>query len=239
VKGAFTGAHTDRSGRFELADGGTLFLDEIGELPLETQAKLLRVLQEREYEPVGSSSTQRVDVRVIAATNRDLERAVAEGRFRSDLYYRLSVFPIPLPPLRERREDLRLLIHFFVERFARQLAKRIEGVSETTFAHLLAYDWPGNVRELQNVIERAMVVARGPLLEIGPELLPVIAAPASASEGAAKLEEVTRQHVLLVLERCGGVIDGPQGAAKALGLSTSTLRSRMKKLGIARSPGAQ
>jgi len=236
VKGAFTGAVGTRSGRFELADGGTIFLDEIGELPLDTQAKLLRVLQEREYEPVGSSAPRRVDVRVIAATNRDLEKAVAAGSFRSDLYYRLSVFPIALPSLRERREDIRLLVHFFVERFARQMGKRIEGVSEDTFARLLAYDWPGNVRELQNAIERAMVVTRGPWLELASELLPAPSAPATpARPSGARLDEVTRQHVLDVLERCGWVIDGAQGAAKGLGLSPSTLRSRMKKLGIVRS----
>jgi len=234
VKGAFTGALANRSGRFELADGGTLFLDEVGELPLDAQAKLLRVLQEREYEPVGSSETRRVDVRMIAATNRDLEREVAEGRFRSDLYFRLAVLPIRVPPLRERREDVRLLAPFFVESLARQLAKRIEGIAPETLDRLVAYDWPGNVRELQNVIERAMVLARGPLLELGPELLAPAPGGAPAAGPGSALQDVARQHVLSVLERCGWVIDGAEGAAKALGLSPSTLRSRMKKLGVER-----
>src|SRR4029434_3781310 len=157
VKGAFTGAVAARSGRFELADGGTIFLDEIGELPLETQAKLLRVLQEQEFEPVGSSQPRQVDVRIIAATNRNLEQAVAEGRFRSDLFFRVNVFPIRVPALRERREDIPLLVHFFVAGFARDMGKRIDAVSRQTMARLAAYDWPGNVRELQNIIERAMV----------------------------------------------------------------------------------
>ena len=236
VRGAFTGAHAERSGRFELADGGTLFLDEVGELPLDTQAKLLRVLQEREYERVGSSETRRVDVRVIAATNRDLEQQVAEGRFRSDLYFRLAVLPIRVPPLRERREDVRLLVHFFVDRFARQLGKRSLRVPPETLERLLAYDWPGNVRELQNVIERAAVLARGETLEIGAESLEPLSTGSAAAPGASatSLQEVARQHVLSVLERCGWVIDGPEGAAQSLGLSPSTLRSRMKKLGLAR-----
>jgi len=232
VKGAFTGALGDRTGRFELADGGTIFLDEVGELPLDTQAKLLRVLQERELEPVGSSETRRVDVRVIAATNRNLEDEVAAGRFRSDLFFRLNVLPIRVPPLRERREDVRLLAHFFTDRFARQLAKPIEEIAPETLERLAAYDWPGNVRELQNLIERAVVLARGRVLELGPELLAPAAAPESAAP--ASLEQVARQHVLEVLERCGWRIEGADGAAASLGLSPSTLRSRMKKLAIER-----
>jgi formate hydrogenlyase transcriptional activator len=169
VKGAFTGALAARVGRFELADGGTIFLDEIGELPADMQAKLLRVLQEREFEPVGSSQTRRVDVRVIAATNRDLEQAVAEGRFRSDLFFRINVLPIRVPALRERRDDIPLLVHFFVERFGREMGKRVDGVSRQAMEQLIAYDWPGNVRELQNIIERAMVLAKGPLLELAPD----------------------------------------------------------------------
>jgi formate hydrogenlyase transcriptional activator len=266
VRGAFTGAVANRSGRFALADGGTIFLDEIGELPLDTQVKLLRVLQEREFEPLGSSRAERVDVRVIAATNRDLERAVAEGRFRADLYYRLNVMPIRVPPLRERREDVPALVHYLAARSAREIGKRIDGVSRRALAELTAYDWPGNVRELQNVIERAVVLATGPMLEIEPEFLrrdgvpaacasvPAPPAPgaraaaagsrpagddASASGAAARredasLEGVARGHVRQVLERCGWRIDGPGGAAQLLGLKPSTLRSRMKKLGLAR-----
>jgi formate hydrogenlyase transcriptional activator len=246
VKGAFTGAFAERTGRFELADGGTLFLDEIGELPLETQAKLLRVLQEREFEPVGSSQTRRVDVRVIAATNRDLEQAVAEGRFRSDLYFRVAVLPIRVPPLRERREDVPLLVQYFAERCARPLGRQIDGFSSASLRRLQAYAWPGNVRELQNVVERAVVLAKGPLLELGPEFLPADAVtpgrslPASASapppadvaSPGTTLDELSRQHILAVLERCGGIIEGPRGAASALGLRPSTLRSRLKKLGV-------
>ena len=262
VKGAFTGAVAARSGRFELADGGTIFLDEIGELPPEAQVKLLRVLQEQEFEPVGSSQTRRVDVRVIAATNRDLERAVAEGRFRADLFFRVNVLPIRVPALRERREDIPLLVHFFVERFAREMAKRIEGVSRQTMEQLVAYDWPGNVRELENIVERAMVLAKGLVLELGPDFLPAArdsqrSVPQAAAPGPAaftpplsprvpvagdatvpdalgptSLEEVSKQHMMFVLERCGWVIEGPRGAARLLGLQPSTLRSRLKKLGL-------
>ncbi|MDX2170129.1 MAG: sigma 54-interacting transcriptional regulator [Deltaproteobacteria bacterium] len=243
VRGAFTGALADRVGRFALADGGTLFLDEIGELPMETQVKLLRVLQEREFEPVGSNRTRRVDVRVIAATNRDLQAEVAAGRFRSDLYFRISVLPIQLPPLRARRDDIPLLVHFFVQRFARQMGKRIDAVPRPTMERLAAYAWPGNVRELQNVIERAMVLSKGPLLEVGAEILPAAAPPPSIEVAVAvpahraptpptNLEDVGRQHMQAVLERCNWVIEGPRGAAQVLGLQPSTLRSRMKKLGL-------
>jgi formate hydrogenlyase transcriptional activator len=245
VKGAFTGAIEARTGRFEVADGGTIFLDEIGELPLDTQVKLLRVLQEREFEPVGSSRPRRIDVRVIAATNRDLEQEVARGRFRQDLFFRLNVVPIVVPPLRARRDDLPLLVHFFVDRFARELGKRIEGVSRATMARLAAYHWPGNVRELQNVVERAVVLAQGPVLEFGAELLPASAEappPAVAGDGAGgprqTLDEVGRQHIVATLRRTNWVIDGPRGAAAALGVNASTLRSRMKKLGIRRSADA-
>jgi formate hydrogenlyase transcriptional activator len=237
AKGAFTGAFERRIGRFEVADGGTLFLDEVGELPEGTQAKLLRVLQEREFEPVGSSQTRRVDVRVIAATNRDLAREVEEGRFRADLYFRLNVLPIRVPPLRERDGDVELLVHFFVSRFARELGKRIDGVSREAMQRLVAWHWPGNVRELSNVIERAVVLARGPTLELadGVFSLPVPAAPAVAPPGAgATLAEVERQHLLDVLRRTGWVIEGPRGAAALLGLRPSTLRSRMQKLALGR-----
>src|SRR5881296_1955434 len=186
VKGAFTGAIDRRVGRFELADGGTLFLDEVGELPLETQVKLLRVLQEQEFEPVGSSRTLRVDVRVIAATNRDLQEAVRTGRFRPDLFYRLNVFPIAIPPLRERRADIPQLVMFFLSRFSRSLGKQITAVAPETMQHLCAYEWPGNVRELQNVIERAVVLCEGPVLEIDPDLVPLSAATSRASEPVAR-----------------------------------------------------
>jgi formate hydrogenlyase transcriptional activator len=245
VRGAFTDAVEARTGRFEIADGGTLFLDEIGDLPLDTQVKLLRVLQEREFEPVGSSRPRKVDVRVIAATNRDLEREVAAGRFRADLYFRLNVFPIAVPPLRERREDVPLLAYFFADRFGREFCKRIERIAPETVDRLAAYPWPGNVRELSNVIERAVVLARGPVLDVPAELLPAVpaaAGPARAPEAEAAparapgqtLEEMERRHILETLGATGWVIEGERGAAARLGLSASTLRSRMKKLGVRR-----
>jgi transcriptional regulator with GAF, ATPase, and Fis domain len=226
-----------------VADGGTIFLDEIGELPLDTQVKLLRVLQEREFEPVGSSTPKKVDVRVIAATNRDLAAEVAAGRFRADLFYRLNVLPIVVPPLREREGDVALLASFFAARFAREFAKPIEQIAPSAIERLLAYSWPGNVRELSNVVERAVVLSRGPVLDVGPELLPEIspvasgadAEPASgarAGSDAATLRQIEQRHIEDVLARTGGVIEGPQGAAAALGMNPSTLRSRMKKLGI-------
>jgi len=257
VKGAFTGALERRVGRFELADGGTIFLDEIGELPLETQVKLLRVLQEQEFEPVGSSRTLRVDVRVIAATNRDLQEAVRTGRFRPDLFYRLNVFPIAIPPLRERRADIPQLVMFFLSRFSRSLGKQISAVAPETMQHLCAYEWPGNVRELQNVIERAVVLCEGPVLEIDPDLVPLSAATSRASEPVARsgsaeaappnepagvraaapddiapLEEMERRHIVAALDSTAGVIHGPNGAARILKLHPNTLRSRMEKLGI-------
>jgi formate hydrogenlyase transcriptional activator len=243
VKGAFTGAGGERVGRFELADGGTIFLDEIGELPLDTQAKLLRVLQEREFEPVGSSETRKVDVRLIAATNRDLARAVEEGRFRSDLYFRLNVVPITVPPLRERREDVPLLLLAFADRYARELGKRIERISPETLRRASAYAWPGNVRELSNFVERAVVLAGGPVLEIEPELMPeptperAVPEPRASAQEAATLDGALRRHLEGVLAETGWVIDGPHGAARLLGLRPSTLRSRLQKLGIRR-PGS-
>jgi formate hydrogenlyase transcriptional activator len=256
-RGAFTGAHATQIGRFELANRGTIFLDEIGELPLETQVKLLRVLQEQEFEPVGSSRTIRVDVRVIAATNRDVQEAVRTGRFRPDLFYRLNVFPIDVPPLRERRADIPQLVMFFLSRFSRKLGKQISAVAPETMQHLSAYEWPGNVRELQNVIERAVVLCEERVLEIDPDLLPLQAATSRASEplvplGSAKappanelaevraavpddiapLEEIERRHIVAALESTAGVIHGPKGAARILKLNPTTLRSRMEKLGI-------
>src|SRR3989454_9754845 len=219
VKGAFTGALERRVGRFELAHGGTIFLDEVGELPLETQVKLLRVLQEQEFEPVGSNQTVRVDVRVIAATNRDLEEAVRAGRFRADLFYRLNVFPLRVPPLRERASDIPQLVMFFLGQFAKKFGRRIERVSEATMERLVRYPWPGNIRELQNVIERAVVICPGPALELDQDLLPVTGsgteAPAAepapgpppgsgeARSRIATLEEMERAHILAALEQTG------------------------------------
>jgi DNA-binding NtrC family response regulator len=237
-KGAFTGATQQRRGRFELADGGTLLLDEVGELPLEAQAKLLRVLQEHEFERVGGTRSLRTDVRVIAATNRDLGRQVDAGAFRSDLYYRLNVFPLALPPLRERREDIPGLVRHFVARAARKLGKPLAGASPAFLTRAAAYDWPGNVRELENAVERAAILARGPLLE--PDgALPVGAGAAAESRpptraDPASLEAVERDHILRVLEQTRWVIEGKQGAARVLGLHPSTLRARLQKLGIDR-----
>ncbi|MBZ5553701.1 MAG: sigma 54-interacting transcriptional regulator [Acidobacteriia bacterium] len=257
VKGAFTGALERRIGRFELADGGTIFLDEVGELPLETQVKLLRVLQEHEFEPVGSSRSVRVDVRVIAATNRDLEDAVQAGRFRSDLYYRLNVFPLKVPPLRDRQTDIPQLVMFFVSRYSKEFGKSVRSVAQETMHRLVHYSWPGNIRELQNIIERAVVLSQGSALALGEDFLPIsnshFAPSLSAEVPAASslqgspitsatngktltLEEIERHHILTVLEEAGGVIEGAKGAAKLLNLHPNTLRSRMKKLGIRRSP---
>ena len=239
-KGAFTGATEKRTGRFELADGGTIFLDEVGELPPEVQVKLLRVLQEREFERVGGAKTIAVDVRVIAATNRDLAQAVAAGKFRQDLYYRLNVFPVELPPLRERVEDIPLLVHYFVARYAAKIGRSISGVPLEAMRRLETYPWPGNVRELENVIERAVILSRGPDLEVPAEAVPAVtppATPAADDQGAdpEALREVERQHIVTVLKRTGWRVDGPKGAARVLNMHPSTLRSRMQKLGIRRS----
>jgi PAS domain S-box-containing protein len=236
-KGAFTGAVTRRVGRLELAHGSTLFLDEVGELPLEAQAKLLRFLQEREFDRIGASTPIKADVRVLAATNRDLLRAVREKTFREDLYYRLNVIPLLLPPVRERKEDLPLLIQFLIRKYAAKVGKRIDGVSESTLRRMLAYGWPGNVRELANVLERAIVLTDSPTLEIGPDSFPVASAssfPDPAPSAPATMVEAERGHVLAVLALTGWVIEGPRGAASILGLHPNTLRSRMKKLGIHR-----
>ena len=237
-KGAFTGAITRRIGRFELAQGGTIFLDEIGELPAEAQVKLLRVLQEREFERVGGSVSIKADVRVLAATNRDLLKAVREKSFREDLFYRLSVFPIHLPPLRERQQDIPLLAHFVVNKFAMRIGKRIDTVNAETLRRLTGYSWPGNIRELENVLERAIILADGTILEIprdvlGPPSPGLTIAPAGA-DSAATLEAIERSHILGVVKQTDWVIGGPRGAAKVLGLHPNTLRSRMKKLGISR-----
>jgi PAS domain S-box-containing protein len=235
-KGAFTGATARKPGRFELADGGTLFLDEVGELPPDAQAKLLRVLQEREFERVGGTAPVKVDVRVIAATNRDLARMTKDGKFREDLFYRLNVFPVRLPPLRERRDDIPLLVRFFVNRFAARMGKAIEAVGKDTLDLLVAYPWPGNIRELENVLERAVILADGPELEIEPEVLSVPGAPEpeASDAGGKSLLAVEKDHILSVLRQADWVIEGPNGAAKVLAMHPNTLRSRLKKLGIAR-----
>jgi PAS domain S-box-containing protein len=231
-KGAFTGAVARKIGRFELAHGGTLFLDEIGELPLDLQPKLLRALQEGEIERVGSTRTIAVDVRVIAATNRDLAAAAREGRFRADLFYRLNVFPIELPPLRERREDIPVLVAHFVRKHAAKLGRRIERVPERLMAALAAHAWPGNVRELEHVVERAMIVSEGPELAGVEWLRPSDPGPSPARLGT--LEEVERAHIVAVLESTGWRVSGAGGAAELLGLRPTTLEYRMKKLGVQR-----
>jgi DNA-binding NtrC family response regulator len=231
-KGAFTGAIQLRRGRFELADGGTLFLDEVGELPLETQPKLLRVLQEREFERVGGARSLRADVRVVAATNRDLHAEVRANRFRADLYFRLDVFPIVLPPLRERRDDVPHLLRHFASRTARRLGRAIDGLSPAFIERARAYDWPGNIRELENLVERALIMTRGGVLDAS-ELFaaPAVAARVEAT-GDGTLEEVERAHISRVLEETSWTVEGDRGAARRLGLNPSTLRGRMRKLGI-------
>jgi len=235
-RGAFTGATERRVGRFELADRGTIFLDEIGEVPPDVQVKLLRVLQEQELERVGGSRTIRVDVRVIAATNRDLRRAMEDGLLRQDLYYRLNVFPIALPPLRERLQDLPQLVHTFVSRSCARIGRHVHRIPSEALGRLAAYAWPGNVRELENVIERFVILSSGDELEVPAGLLPVVPlrpAPAPRGESAqGTLEEIDRKHILEVLEQTRWRIDGSRGAARILNLNPSTLRSRMKKLGI-------
>jgi formate hydrogenlyase transcriptional activator len=230
-KGAFTGATQRRIGRFELANGGTIFLDEVTELPLDTQVKLLRVLQEGEFERVGSSQTLKVDVRVIAATNRNLSEIVGKGTFRSDLFYRLNVFPLEAPPLRERKGDIPLLVNYFLSRFSKKLGKEVHGVSQKAMESLVGYHWPGNVRELQNVIERAVVVARGPVMQIDASML---GSESGAMESAPidTLENTERNQILRALSATRWVIHGKKGAAEILGINPSTLRSRMEKLGI-------
>jgi formate hydrogenlyase transcriptional activator len=242
VRGAFTSASERRIGRFELANNGTLFLDEVGELPLEMQVKLLRVLQEQEFEPVGSNHTVKVNVRIIAATNRDLEKAVQSGAFRSDLYYRLNVIPLHVPALRERRSDIPQLVMSFLQKYAKRTGKSIESVSREAMKLLVDYNWPGNIRELQNVIERGVVLSRGTVLRFGPDLLPVEAdetletTPAAEAENSESLDEIQRQHIRRVLEKTDGVISGPRGAGAVLDVHPNTLRSLMSRLGIQRTP---
>jgi transcriptional regulator with GAF, ATPase, and Fis domain len=245
-KGAFTGAIATHPGRFELADGGTLFLDEIGDLALELQSKLLRVLQDGEVQRLGATRPRKVDVRLVAATNMDLERAMAEGRFRRDLYYRLSVFPIQVPPLRERREDIPLIAWSFVERRRADLGRRVEQIPREVMDALTAYDWPGNVRELQNVLERALILSPGKMLRLedslrAPAAMPVASLPSTSPTASASqaptdrsFDGVAREHVKDVLERCAWRINGPGGAAEILAVHPNTLRSRMRRLGLAR-----
>jgi formate hydrogenlyase transcriptional activator len=235
-RGAFTGAIAQKIGRFELAHGGTLFLDEIGDLPVELQPKLLRVLQEQEFEKLGSTRTRHVDVRLVAATNRDLAQMVDAGHFRADLYYRLNVFPITVPPLRHRPEDIPLLVRHFVRHYAQCMRKRIDTIPTEALDALMHYAWPGNVRELQNAIERAVILSPGPALRLTPDELPR-SRPAPGSPARVRtLEEVEREHILRVLQDTQGVIGGPHGAAVRLGLRRTTLLYRLEKLGISRQP---
>jgi chemotaxis protein methyltransferase CheR len=228
-KGAFTGAHARQLGRFEVANGATLFLDEIGELPLELQPKLLRVIQDGEFERLGSSDTIKVDVRVIAATNRNLEEEVSKGWFREDLWYRLSIFPITVPPLRERKEDIARLVDFFVDKIAKRLGKSIESIPTSVMNSLQDYQWPGNVRELENVLERAVINSSGPKLRLVDELKKPHTDLATTQK---TLEAVERDHIVRVLEQTNWKVSGKNGAAEILGLNRSTLRARIRKLGI-------
>ncbi len=236
-KGAFSGAIARRIGRFELAQGGTIFLDEIGEVPPDVQVRLLRVLQEREFERVGGNTPIKLDVRIIAASNRDLARALEQGKFREDLYYRLNVFPLHLPPLRERAEDIPLLVQFFLAKFNARVGKSIVGVSPELMQRFASYAWPGNVRELENLVERAVILASGDTLDLRSTPFQPGATAAAARPGPvadARLESIEREHIRATLERTAWVIDGPSGAALVLGLHPNTLRGRMKKLGLAR-----
>jgi formate hydrogenlyase transcriptional activator len=231
-KGAFTGAVAQKVGRFELADKGTLFLDEVGDIPPGLQPKLLRVLQEQEFERLGGTRTHQVNVRLVAATNRNLVDMVKRNEFRSDLYYRLNVFPIPLPPLRARREDIPALVEHFVEIYARRMGKQIEHIPAETMSALVSYQWPGNIRELQNFIERSVILTSGSVLH--PPLASLKSAPEAESVGAITLEDAERDHIRKTLDETRWVVAGPNGAAARLGIKRSTLYFRMQKLGISR-----
>ena len=253
-RGAFSGAIQKRIGRFELANAGTIFLDEIGEMPLDVQVKLLRVLQEQEFERVGSNHSIRSNVRVIAATNRDLRKAMREGGFRPDLYYRLNVFPVDLPPLRERLGDIPLLVAYFIQKYGPKVGRQVEGVEPETMRRLQKYPWPGNIRELENIVERALILSSAPILAVEPEILaigPLASSKSVTAEGATdaqespvsersggdaddKLETLQREHILRTLRATNWIIEGQRGAASKLGLKPATLRFRMKKLGITR-----
>ncbi len=232
-KGAFTGAISQKIGRLELADRGTLFLDEVGDIPVEIQPKLLRALQEREFERLGSTHTKRVNVRLVAATNRDLEKMIAAREFRSDLYYRLNVFPIRIPPLRERRDDIPLLVRYFAEKFSRRMQKSIESIPAATMAKLKAWHWPGNIRELENLVERSVILANGSALQVPlAELDPVT--NGGPQSFPPTLEGTEREHIIKTLRETRGVLAGPNGAASRLGLKRTTLQYKIKKLGITR-----
>ncbi len=233
-KGAFTGSNARQIGRFELADGGTIFLDEIGEMPLELQAKLLRVIQDGEFERLGSSRTIKVDVRILAASNRNLEEEARDGRFREDLFYRLNVFPITVPPLRQRKEDIPLLVNYFLAKFNKKMGKKIESVLQETLDHLHGYHWPGNVRELESVIERSVIISRGAALEVLDQCTAGLKKEESEGREDKTLAELEHDHILLVLEKTEGRIEGKNGAAILLGLTPSTLRARMRKQDILR-----
>ena len=233
-KGAYTGADSKQLGRFEIADGSTLCLDEIGELPLELQAKLLRVIQHNEFERLGSSRTVKVDVRLVATTNRNLEKETGQGRFRQDLYYRLNVFPLTVPPLRQRKEDIPLMVHAFAERYAKKLGKNITSVRKETIRALQDYPWPGNIRELESVIERAVILCSGPVLYLTDELKILSPVPTVASSDERTLEETERHQIMKILSETRWQIEGKDGAAVILGINASTLRARMHKLGIHR-----
>nr|MDA3970102.1 sigma 54-interacting transcriptional regulator [Desulfobulbaceae bacterium] len=233
-KGAFTGSNARQIGRFELADGGTIFLDEIGEMPLELQAKLLRVIQDGEFERLGSSRTIKVDVRILAASNRNLEEEASAGRFREDLFYRLNVFPITVPPLRQRKEDISLLVNYFVAKFNKKMGKKIEGVAQETLDLLQGYHWPGNVRELESVMERSVIISPGPVLEVLDRCTAGLQKEEPEGREDKTLAELEHDHILLVLEKTEGRIEGKNGAAILLGLNPSTLRARMRKQDILR-----
>jgi len=230
-RGAFTGSIMQKIGRLELAHKGTLFLDEVGDIPLELQPKLLRALQEKEFERLGSTRTQQVDTRVVAATNRDLAQMVEEGTFRRDLYYRLNVFPVRIPPLRERSEDIPLLVRYFAQKFCRTINRRIEAIPSETMEALVAWSWPGNIRELEHMVERAVILSTGPVLNVPvAELRPTN----GDVRNVERLDDAEREHILRVLREAGGVIGGADGAAARLGLKRTTLHFKMKKLGISR-----
>jgi transcriptional regulator with GAF, ATPase, and Fis domain len=232
-RGAFTGAMERKIGRFELADGGTIFLDEIGELPVELQAKLLRVLQEGEFERLGSPKTMKVDVRVIAATNRNLELAIEKREFREDLYYRLNVFPIICPPLRDRKEDIPFLVKHFCQKYEVRMGKKVTTIPSKVMDALTAYNWPGNIRELENIIERAIILSRNGTIEYG-DWMPMAKELASAKSRLLRLDDVEKEHIIEVLKQTKWKVSGEGGAAKILGLNPTTLEARMKKLGIKR-----
>jgi transcriptional regulator with GAF, ATPase, and Fis domain len=233
-RGAFTGSDARQIGRFELADGGTIFLDEIGEMPMELQSKLLRVIQDGEFERLGSPRTIKTDVRIIAATNRNLEEEIRNNRFREDLFYRLNVFPITIPPLRQRKEDIPLLVNHFVTKFNHKIGKRIETVSKDTLNALQGYHWPGNVRELESVIERAVIISQGSALQVLDRFDTFRKTEEPAGQDVKALVEMEHDHILQVLKKTGWRIEGKNGAALLLGLHPSTLRARIRKYGIVR-----